>query len=120
MYYHYFTSYLRGKLNLSFLLYATLFIVCLTGCCNNNSIKATLTRADTLLERDSDSALTLLSNLDPNEIILPFLKAKHSLLHSIAIDKNYIDLKSDSVISYAVKYYKRKGNNLQKAKAYYY
>lgn len=120
MYYYYFTSYLRGKLNLTFLLYATLFIVCLTGCCNTNSINATLTRADTLLERDSDSALTLLSSLNPNEIILPSLKAKRSLLYSMAIDKNYIDLKNDSVINYAVKYYKRKGNNLQKAKAYYY
>lgn len=120
MYYHYFTSYLRGKLNLSFLLYATLFIVCLTGCCNNNSIKATLTRADTLLEKNADSALTLLSNLNPAEIILPSLKAKYSLLYSIAIDKSYIDLKSDSLINYAVKYYKRKGNNLQKAKAYFY
>lgn len=120
MYYHYFTNYLRGKLNLPSLLYATVLIVTMTGCCNNNSINATLTRADTLLERDSDSAFILLSSLKSKEIILPALKAKHSLLYSIAIDKNYIDLKSDSVINYAVKYYKRKGNNLQKAQAYYY
>lgn len=41
-------------------------------------------------------------------------------MYSQALDKNYIDIKSDSIISNALKYYRYRGSKQEKAYAYYY
>jgi tetratricopeptide (TPR) repeat protein len=46
--------------------------------------------------------------------------AAYALLRTQADDKNYIDKTNDSLISLAVRYYSTHGNDLQKAKAFYY
>lgn len=100
--------------------YIVIILLPLTGCRNNLSILSELSRADTLLNTSPDSALRILRNIDPNEIQNPAVRARHSLLHSIALDKTYTDLTCDSIIRCALLYYNRKGNILQKANANFY
>lgn len=79
-----------------------------------------LDRADGLMQEMPDSALVLLQqwqrdNPHPSRRD----EARHALLLSMALDKNYIDLQSDSIIDKAVSYYApRKGR--ERMLAYYY
>lgn len=103
---------------LLFLLQFTLFFA--TGCRDKNNVSVILAQADTMLNRHPDSALILIRSIHPSDIRQSDTRARYSLLHSQILDKNYIDLTNDSIIKDAVKYYKRKGDNLQKAKTYFY
>ena len=67
-----------------------------------------------------DSALIVLEKLNHSDIKGRYNKAKYALLYSQALDKNYIDIKSDSIISNALKYYRYRGSKQEKAYAYYY
>lgn len=79
-----------------------------------------LDRADGLMQERPDSALVLLQQWQ-RENPHPSKRedARHALLLSMALDKNYIDLQSDSIIDKAVRYYaSRKGR--ERMLAYYY
>ena len=73
-----------------------------------------------MMNQYPDSALIILRSLDAAELDTDADRAKYSLLYSQALDKNHIDIKSDSLISYAVEYYDRVGDDANSAKAYYY
>lgn len=79
-----------------------------------------LLKAEKLINTHPDSALMILRSEDPSNIRHRRTRAKHSLLHAMALDKCYIDITSDSVISTALAFYKRFGTAEQKLKAYYY
>ena len=49
-----------------------------------------------------------------------YIEAKYALLLSQALDKNYIDLQSDSIIAPAVRYYENHGTPDERMKAFYY
>lgn len=66
-----------------------------------------------------DSALEALRSLNP-EGLGRADKAYWSLLHSIALDKCYIDLQTDSIISPAVAYYSHHGSADERLKMHYY
>jgi tetratricopeptide (TPR) repeat protein len=61
-----------------------------------------------LMNERPDSALTLLQAIDPKPLSRGD-RAHHALLLSQALDKNYIDLTNDSIITVAVDYYKAYG-----------
>lgn len=65
-------------------------------------------------------ALNILDTMDRDCLSTSRLRARHSLLYSMALDKNYIDLKTDSIIAPAVKYYSHYGSAVDKLLAYYY
>lgn len=69
---------------------------------------------------EPQKAKLLLETITPAKLDRPSLKAKYALLYSQALDKNYIDKTDDSLISIAVEYFDRKGNNEEKALAHYY
>lgn len=77
-------------------------------------------RAERLMESAPDSALDLLCTIDADALEKGRERARFSLLHSILLDKNYIDLTTDSIIRPAVEYYSRKGKREERAKTYYY
>ena len=61
---------------------------------------------DSYIEARPDSTLAVLEGIDKSELTSKELEAKYALLLSQALDKNYIDLQSDSIIAPAVNYYK--------------
>ena len=79
-----------------------------------------MNRAEALMTERPDSALALLRSIEPAMCPTKKEKARHALLTSMALDKNYIDVTDDSLINVAVSYYSRKRNPAGKMKAWYY
>ena len=75
---------------------------------------------DSYIEARPDSALAILEGIDKDELTSKELEAKYALLLSQALDKNYIDLQSDSIIAPAVRYYENHGTPDERLKAFYY
>ena len=67
-----------------------------------------------------DSALSLLNKYSLSDFGAGQPKAEYALLKSIALDKNYVDVTSDSLISVALDYYDRKGNARERMLSWYY
>ena len=67
-----------------------------------------------------DSALTTMRSIKRYAVFTPERRARYGLLYSMALDKTYIDVTSDSLIRYSAEYYDRKGTPHQRMRAYYY
>lgn len=100
----------------------TLTLPCLLSmaCQSRIRVANSLEQAQALMEQRPDSALALLETLSAESLPGRMLKARHALLLSQALDKNFIDLVNDSVISPAVSFYARHGNARERAYTYYY
>ncbi len=92
----------------------------LLSCTGNRGTEALLQRAEDIMNERPDSALMILRNMDEGGLRTKGLKARHALLLSQALDKNYIDLQSDSIISKAVRYYEKTTDHESLFKSYYY
>ena len=86
----------------------------------NSMTALILDDVQTYMDAQPDSALSLLQNIDRSSLETKGLEAKYSLLLSQALDKNYIDLQSDSIIDPAVRYYENHGSADEKLKTLYY
>lgn len=91
-----------------------------TFCKNDHDVMTRLASAEQTMQERSDSALVILTNIDPNIIAYRKSKAKYALLYSQALDKNGIDVKSDSLIRKAVSYYSRHGSKKDRGASLYY
>lgn len=80
----------------------------------------TLNDIETFINERPDSALTLLDSFDTSLLENKSVWAHHSLLHSQAKDKCYIDETDDSLMTQVVNYYEGKRDNERLFKAYYY
>lgn len=90
------------------------------ACQSRIRVANSLEQAQALMEQRPDSALALLETLPAESLPGRMLKARHALLLSQALDKNFIDLVNDSVISPAVSFYARHGSARERAYTYYY
>ena len=101
-----------------------LFILALflafTACSDQKAATDVLNRAEVLMNEHPDSSLTLLRTLTFDDFQKEKNRARYALLHSQALDKNYIDVTSDSLISVALEYYKDKDDVRSKFLSYYY
>ena len=91
-----------------------------TACGDKKAVTDVLNRAEVLMDEHPDSALTLLRTLTFDDFRKESNRARYALLHSQALDKNYIDVTSDSLISVAVKYYQDENDVRGKFLSYYY
>lgn len=92
----------------------------LTACGDKKTVTDVLNHAEVLMDEHPDSALTLLRSLTFDDFRKESNCARYALLHSQALDKNYIDVTNDSLISVAVEYYKDKDDVRSKFLSYYY
>lgn len=97
-----------------------LSLACSTISCSGTKEQETLNRAEMLMESHPDSALTILSTIDKEQLSDNRQKAKYALLMSMALDKNYIDTTSFDVLQPAIDYYLEKGTPDEKLRTYYY
>lgn len=82
---------------------------------------AVLNDVETYINEHPDSALAVLRQL--NSADAPrgaALRARAALLHSMALDKCYIDLQTDSILAPAVAYYERHGTPDERLRTQYY
>lgn len=79
-----------------------------------------LMEIETYIDESPAQALSALDSIFSQSLKTPEVRAKYALLKSMALDKNYVDVLSDSIISPAVKYYARHGSADDKLKTCYY
>lgn len=101
-------------------LYLSLLCAALFFSCKNRGGQVSFEDVDSYIEQFPDSALAVLSKIDNSKLGNRKLRAKHALLLSIALDKNYIDKTDFSVLQPAIDYYERKGNHTDRLRMYYY
>ena len=75
---------------------------------------------ESVLNESPDSILGIIRATDPGRIKGKKAKARFALLHSIALDKNAIDIRSDSIISPALRYYSFRKSSYHKLQTFYY
>lgn len=92
----------------------------LLAACAGTEIKTSLDNAKCLMEVSPAEALDTLESIDREALTTRKLRARHALLYSMALDKNYIDLKNDSIIAPAVEYYSRHGDADIRFRTHYY
>lgn len=90
--------------------------------CNKEAseVGSLLNGIEAYIEEHPEEALKVLESVNREELTTRKLKAKHSLLYSMALDKNYIDVTTDSIIAQAVNYYKYRGTDEERFKSLYY
>ncbi len=105
---------------MKYFIYTLLSLLALSGCQSTTIIDGKLQSAEELMGSKPDSSLKLLKVISPTDLSSSRLKARHALLYSQALDKNSIDLKVDTIIAPAVKYYANHGTDRDKALTNYY
>ena len=73
-----------------------------------------------IIQDEPKEALTRLYDIDNESLAGAQEKGLYALLLSMALDKNYIDLQSDSIIAPAVSYYSGHGDKRHRFLTYYY
>lgn len=91
-----------------------------SSCSNTRHGMLVLDDIETYMKHAPDTALVMLRNMDSSLFVSRSVRARHALLHSIALDKNYIDLTTDSIIFPAVQFYKYRGSFDERFKMLYY
>lgn len=97
--------------------YAILLLMSLYGCHNETSVM--LEKADRLIQENPDSALSIVEEINPDNLSNEREKAFYALLLTEALYKTGIDQTDDSIINIATTYYHLKENNPLRARAYY-
>lgn len=90
------------------------------SCRNIEKVEEQMHTASGYMEQQPKLALELLDSIDCETLSTRKAKARHALLYSMALDKNYIDVTNDSILSPAIKYYKNHGTADDKLLTYYY
>ncbi len=102
------------------LLIAVALFQFLLGSCSESETGRIMDHAESLMEEHPDSALNLLIQINCSPINSRKEKARHALLMSMALDKNYIDTTTFDVLQPAIDYYPSHGNPDEKLRTYYY
>lgn len=88
--------------------------------CGTDSGLSKLNDIESFIQERPDSALVCLKDFDQKALRGTKEKALYSLLFSIALDKNYIDVKADSLIRPVVDYYSHHGDKYHRFLTFYY
>ena len=94
--------------------------LCLVACNRHSEHWATITEMERIIEERPDSVLNVLQAVDTDKLVGDEERAKHALLLSMALDKNYIDKNSFEVLQPAIDYYEDNGSATDKLRTYYY
>lgn len=106
-------------MNTKYLIILSLLLAVLS-CTRHSEVSDTLAHADAVMEQHPDSALALLEAIPDSALVTSRDRALHALLLTQALDKNYIDVTSDSLINIAVNYFQNHGSKEYLMKALFY
>ncbi len=95
-------------------------LLCLVACNGHSQHWATLCHAEKIISEKPDSVLIVLQGIEREELSGNEERAKHALLLSMALDKNYIDETDDSLISMAREYYEDSDDTRNRFLSLYY
>ena len=94
--------------------------LCLVSCNRHSEHWATITAMERIIEERPDSVLNVLQTIDTDKLVGDEEPAKHALLLSMALDKNYVDKTDFEVLQPAIDYYEDNGSATDKLRTYYY
>ena len=97
-----------------------ILIAVLLSSCQTLTLQKTLDIAERQLLECPDSALTTVRSINKSDILKPSHRAQYGVIYSAALDKNRINITSDSLIRFSVDYYDIFGSPEQRMRAYYY
>lgn len=92
----------------------------LLSSCQLFHITEILDTAERQLAEHPDSALATMRSIRRFDLLKPQVRARYGVLYSAVLDKNYIDIASDSLIRFSADYYDLYGTPEQRMRAYYY
>ena len=95
-------------------------LLSLASCTQYSEHWNTLAQVESYIEERPDSALVVLQGIDNEELANDEERAKHALLLSMALDKNYIDKTDFEVLQPAIDYYEDNGTATDKLRTYFY
>lgn len=95
-------------------------LLSLASCTKHSEHWETLAQVESYIEERPDSALVVLQGIDNEELANDEERAKHALLLSMALDKNYIDKTDFEVLKPAIDYYEDNGTATDKLRTYFY
>lgn len=95
-------------------------LLSLASCTKHSEHWETLTQMEAIIEERPDSVLNVLQDIDTDELSGDEERAKHALLYSMALDKNYIDKTDFEVLQPAIDYYEDNGSATDKLRTYFY
>lgn len=104
----------------SYYIYILGIVLLLASCDRHSPAWEKLQEVETCIEEHADSALLVLQDIRSENLANEEEKAKHALLLSMAMDKNYIDRTDFEVLQPAIDYYADKGTPDDKLRTYYY
>ena len=88
--------------------------------CGRDITRQRLSDIESYIDSRPDSALAAIRQIDTADLRGRAVKAKYSLLHAIALDKNYIDTADTRIVQPAVEWYDHHGSPEERLKAYMY
>lgn len=104
-------------------LYILSVLLLLVSCTGNKVIDEQITRADSLMEANSDSALVALGMLDSlrknNPKMSKAQQMRFDLIYAKGMNKGFVDFTTDSVMKQVVAYYDKHGSANERMLAYY-
>ena len=104
-------------------LYILSVLLLLVSCTGNKVIDQQITRADSLMEANSDSALVALGMLDSlrknNPKMSKAQQMRFDLIYAKGMNKGFVDFTTDSVMKQVVSYYDQHGSANERMLAYY-
>ena len=101
-------------------LFTLVMLVTFCSACSNTEAQKKLYSAESLLQTKPDSCLAIMESIVPSYLKTKEERARYALLMSAALDKNYIDVASDSLIRVAVDYYSVRNDQRRRMMANYY
>ena len=96
------------------------FLIAVQSCKDTVDVEASLDKAASFMSDNPELSLDILKSVCRDSLSTRRIRARYALLYSMALDKNCIDIVSDSIIAPAVKYYRHHGTADDKLKANYY
>lgn len=96
------------------------FPVLLLAVVSCSHISRELDDIDHMLVHQPDSALVAIERIDTNKLVSTKMKARYSLLHTMAIDRNGADTTDYRLLADAVKYYSHKRVSEDKVRLLFY
>ena len=95
-------------------------LLSLASCTKHSEHWGTLAQVESYIEERPDSALVVLQGIDNEELAKDEERAKHALLLSMALDKNFVDKTDFEVLQPAIDYYEDNGTATDKLRTYFY
>ena len=77
--------------------------------CKDNVTTNALSLAESLMWTAPDSALAIMKSVDTTKLSGSALRARYSLLYSMALDRNHVVVTDSRIITPSVRYYRRHG-----------